>query len=356
MPDAQRPGAGPAWCFPIPARSVYVGRRSNSQAPELLDPALTSLFTPPIVLTGDRLASPPPPGPGARLILGIDSGSNLPDVDARAFDILLTRTTGAPAPWVSSADPEADAAEVLDAAAANPAATAVLLQVLRIGEGMPVEAALHLESLAYSTLLGGEAFRRWRAGVPNRGRRGGAEPVRLERQGDALHIVLDDPSNRNAISAALRDGLVDALTLPLLDPDLSLVELTGAGPVFCSGGHLDEFGLAQDLAAAHLIRVRQSPARLVHRLGERLTARVHGAAIGGGLEIAAAAARLEARPGTRFRLPEIRMGLIPGAGGTMSLPRRIGRHRTAFMALTGRALDTETALAWGLIDGLWGPP
>jgi enoyl-CoA hydratase/carnithine racemase len=57
-----------------------------------------------------------------------------------------------------------------------------------------------------------------------------------------------------------------------------------------------------------------------------------------------------ARPATTFRLPEVRMGLLPGAGGTASLPRRMGRRRTAFLALSGDALPVETALRWGLVD------
>jgi enoyl-CoA hydratase/carnithine racemase len=66
----------------------------------------------------------------------------------------------------------------------------------------------------------------------------------------------------------------------------------------------------------------------------------------------AAAARVTARPGTTFRLPEVGMGLIPGAGGTATIPRRIGRHRAAWMALSGREIDLETALAWGLVDAV----
>ena len=60
--------------------------------------------------------------------------------------------------------------------------------------------------------------------------------------------------------------------------------------------------------------------------------------------------RVVAAPSTRIRLPEVGFGLVPGAGGTVSLPRRIGRHRTAFLGLTGATIDTETAHRWGLVD------
>jgi enoyl-CoA hydratase/carnithine racemase len=79
---------------------------------------------------------------------------------------------------------------------------------------------------------------------------------------------------------------------------------------------------------------------------------VHGACVGAGVELPAFASRVVADPGARFRLPEVAMGLVPGAGGTVSLPRRIGRQRTCRLALTGEWLDAETALRWGLVDEL----
>jgi enoyl-CoA hydratase/carnithine racemase len=96
----------------------------------------------------------------------------------------------------------------------------------------------------------------------------------------------------------------------------------------------------------------RSPARLLAGMAERVQVELHGACIGAGIELAAFARRVVARPDTRIHLPEIRMGLIPGAGGTASLPRRIGRQRTAFLALSGRWVDAETARAWGLVDAL----
>jgi enoyl-CoA hydratase/carnithine racemase len=128
------------------------------------------------------------------------------------------------------------------------------------------------------------------------------------------------------------------------------VVLCGEGPSFSAGGDLDEFGAAADVGWAHLIRTARSPVRGVHDLGGRITARVHGACVGAGIEVSAAAARLVARPGARFRLPEVSMGLIPGAGGTASIPRRIGRHRACYMAISGDDIDLGTALAWGLVD------
>jgi enoyl-CoA hydratase/carnithine racemase len=81
-----------------------------------------------------------------------------------------------------------------------------------------------------------------------------------------------------------------------------------------------------------------------------VTVVVHGTAAGSGVELAAFAGRVVAHPEARFVLPELGLGLVPGAGGTVSLTRRIGRHRTAWMALTGRAIDVPTARSWGLVD------
>jgi enoyl-CoA hydratase/carnithine racemase len=88
----------------------------------------------------------------------------------------------------------------------------------------------------------------------------------------------------------------------------------------------------------------------VHELRDRITFIVHGACIGAGVEIPAFAGRVVARSDATFRLPELGMGLVPGAGGTVSIPRRIGRERFRTMALTGEMIDAATALSWGLVD------
>ena len=84
----------------------------------------------------------------------------------------------------------------------------------------------------------------------------------------------------------------------------------------------------------------------------KVVAFVHGACVGSGIELPAFAARVVAAPDTRIWLPELSLGLVPGAGGTVSLPARIGRHRTALLALTGTPIDAPTARSWGLVDEL----
>jgi enoyl-CoA hydratase/carnithine racemase len=152
------------------------------------------------------------------------------------------------------------------------------------------------------------------------------------------------------VDVGVRDGLVAAFDLAARDPAVTRVELRGEGPDFCSGGDLDEFGTTPDPATAHLVRSSRSPARALGRIHQPTTAFVQGAAIGAGIELAALCGRVVATANTRFRLPEIAMGLIPGAGGTATIPRRIGPELTAWMALTGVTVDVATAQRWGLVD------
>jgi enoyl-CoA hydratase/carnithine racemase len=166
-----------------------------------------------------------------------------------------------------------------------------------------------------------------------------------------LSVVLARPARRNAVDAAMRDALVEALSIAELDSTLRVV-LRGDGPCFSAGGDLDEFGSATDPAAAHLVRVQASAGAVLHRIRDRVRVRVHGACFGAGVELPAFAGHVVAAVGTTFVLPEVAMGLLPGAGGTVSIPRRIGRHRTLWLALSGAPLDASVALAWGLVDEL----
>jgi enoyl-CoA hydratase/carnithine racemase len=222
--------------------------------------------------------------------------------------------------------------------------------VLGTGEGLAAEAA------AYSLLLGGSEFGRW---LGQRGaarpRTPAAEPVLVRRDGARLSIVLNVPERRNAFSAAVREALLDAVLLAEADETIESVELSGAGPAFCSGGDLDEFGTATDLVAAWLVRLSRAPWRVIDRIASKVTVHAHGACVGAGTEIAAYAGRVVAAPDAFFALPEVRMGLVPGAGGSVSVVRRIGRHRAAWLMLTSERLPAPTALRWGLVDEI-APP
>lgn len=247
---------------------------------------------------------------------------------------------------------EAEAAPVLAAAARCPLAATVLAQLLRLGERLALSDALVAESLAYSTLQAGPEFAAWRSGRPGRARTqaGSGPAVLARREGDRLSLVLNRPERHNAFSAEMRDALAEALGVAVSDPSLAEIVLSGAGPSFSSGGDLEEFGSLPDPATAHLIRCTRNVARLLAACAERTRAVVHGACVGAGVELPAFAGRVVARPDAFFELPELALGLVPGAGGTVSLPRRIGRQRTAWLALSGARIDAETAKRWGLVD------
>lgn len=172
----------------------------------------------------------------------------------------------------------------------------------------------------------------------------------MERDRNRLDIRLTRPEKHNAFSRAMRDGVSEALQLALADPSIEEVVLSGEGDSFCSGGDLDEFGSFPDPAEAHVIRTTRSPALLLSRLGDRARVEVHGACIGAGAELPAFTKHVIASEDAFFQLPEVGLGLVPGAGGTASLPRRIGRQRTAWLGLSGARIDARTALDWGLVD------
>lgn len=265
--------------------------------------------------------------------------------------IALGAVSGGEGP--SAADVVVDADDlptVLARIEATPIAAASLAVLLRSAPAADVEVGLAAESAVYSMLQDGPEFHAWRATAPHLPLVDEGPAVRVERDDHHLTVTLDRPHRHNAISSGLRDELAAALQLALVDDSLHRVTLRGSGPSFSSGGDLGEFGSRPDPASAHITRLARSPGRLVHLLGERLTVVVHGATLGGGIETAAFAHRVVARPDTRIGLPELELGLIPGAGGTVSLPRRIGRQRTALLVLRGGTIDAATALQWGLVD------
>lgn len=246
---------------------------------------------------------------------------------------------------------EADLSVLAHAILAQPHAAAALVQVLRLSEQMSPSDALNVESLAYAMLQGSADHARWKLSRTI-GPALAAGRVALVRGHESLAITLDRAHAANAIDRPMRDGLREALTLAAIDPGLRRVVLRARGKAFSVGADLDEFGTTNDPATAHAIRMATLPASAAIACADRLEARIDGACVGAGLELAAFATRITATPRSWFQLPELAMGIIPGAGGCVSIPRRIGRQRAALMMLSGRRIGARQALAGGLIDAI----
>jgi enoyl-CoA hydratase/carnithine racemase len=306
--------------------------------------------------------------PLAHDTLGLHAGGGCVVTDLRqartknAETDALARLTCVLVAVAESSDPQTDAFDVVvpdeaEAAAvaavvdAHPIAATALALLLRGTERRSVTDGLIAESAIYSALQGGPEFRAWlEARTPHPGRVQPEPTVRVTRADDTLHITLNRPDVRNAYNAATRDALLEALTIATSDGSVRSIAIDGAGEAFCSGGDIDEFGSLADPASAHLLRLARSVAHTLHELRGRTTVYVHGACVGAGIELPAFAGRIVASNDARFWLPEVSMGLVPGAGGTVSIPRRIGRQRAAWMAITGARIDAATALDWGLVD------
>lgn len=301
----------------------------------------------PLVFVDLRDATTPvaPPRTTA-VVIGLGRGA-----DPQAVDCALVEGPAEHRAEVSVPDLAVACARIETAVAASPRAAATLTGLLRCTASLPVDAGLVAESLAYSMLLAGAEFRTWRRGTARREIPPTAEPpVLLSRDGGTLRVMLNRPGRHNAFDRGMRDGLADAFDLAGHDDTITAVEVRGAGSSFCSGGDLDEFGASTDVTTAHLVRLERSVAGRLERCRDRVHVTVQGACIGAGIEIPSFAQRVTARPDAFFQLPELAMGLVPGAGGTVGITRRIGRWRTAYFALTGDRLDRDTAVAWGLVD------
>ncbi|WP_046317074.1 enoyl-CoA hydratase/isomerase family protein [Mycobacterium sp. UM_Kg1] len=295
--------------------------------------------------------------PGAGIIVATGTGLGTPHaqrwLERAAFTLSEADTDDRRVITVASVSEAL--ADLADRCRRRPHAAAICDDVLRaVDTAAPASAGLITESLAYSVLQAGPEFADWLAARGPADSPQAAEPMLLDRDGDTLRLRFNRPLRHNAFDNATRAVLLDGLAVAAADPAIDEVVLSGIGPSFCSGGDLAEFGGFTDVPSAHLARTRHSPAlaldALTGRLGARCRAEIHGRVLGSGLEMAAFCGWVRADPGTVLGLPELNLGLIPGAGGTVSVTRRIGRWRTAYLVLSGRTIDAQTALRWGLVD------
>jgi len=167
----------------------------------------------------------------------------------------------------------------------------------------------------------------------------------LTRVGDIAMLTLDSPPV-NALSENIRNGLRSGVEAAAADPAVKAVVLICAGRTFIAGADIADFGKPPKGASMPEIQaaIEGGPKPVI--------AAVHGTALGGGFEVALMCHYRVAVPSAKFGLPEIKLGLIPGAGGTQRLPRLIGVEAALDVILSGTPFGARRALEWGVVDAL----
>ncbi|PMR77461.1 enoyl-CoA hydratase/isomerase family protein [Billgrantia endophytica] len=170
-------------------------------------------------------------------------------------------------------------------------------------------------------------------------------PIDYRRHDDIGVITIDNPPV-NALGQAVRLGLVEAVTRGTEDRQARILVLVAKGRTFIAGADIREFGKPPQapLLPDVIAHLEASPKPIVVAL--------HGTALGGGLEVALGCQLRVALPGTRVGLPEVKLGLLPGAGGTQRLPRLVGIEAALDLITSGRFASTEEALSLGVIDAI----
>jgi len=167
----------------------------------------------------------------------------------------------------------------------------------------------------------------------------------LSKEGEIAVLTLNSPPV-NALSAPVRDGLADGFKQAIADPGVKAIVLICDGKTFIAGADISEFGKAPKGASLFDVQaaMENSPKPVI--------AAIHGTALGGGLEVALCAHYRVAVPSARCGLPEVNIGLLPGAGGTQRLPRIVGPEAALDMVTSGKHVPAKKCLEVGLIDAL----
>src|SRR5262245_53706078 len=170
-----------------------------------------------------------------------------------------------------------------------------------------------------------------------------SKSVDLDRRGRVAVLTVNNPPV-NALSQHVRQGLRDGVGQAIADPAVSAIVITCGGRTFIAGADITEFGKPPQAPSLHdvLDLIESSPKPVI--------AAVHGTALGGGLEVTLACHYRVGVKDARFGLPEVKLGLLPGAGGTQRLPRVVGVEKALGMMVSGDPIRADDALKTGLID------
>lgn len=172
---------------------------------------------------------------------------------------------------------------------------------------------------------------------------------------EILQLTLNRPEALNALNDDLMKNLYDTLLAVQTDPAIKAILITGQGKAFCAGADINHLAKLNGKAGVSFARYGQKVFRLLEQLGKPSLAAINGFALGGGCELAMAATIRIAAASAQFGQPEVKLGVIPGFGGTQRLSRLIGKGRALDLCLTGRTIKAEEALNWGLVTEVVGP-
>lgn len=164
-----------------------------------------------------------------------------------------------------------------------------------------------------------------------------------------LQITLNRPERLNALSAEMINELQDVLHVSATDSTVKALLITGAGKAFCAGADIKQLAELTAQQGVAFAQQGQETFKLFARLGKPSLAAINGYAFGGGCELIAATTLRIAADTAQFGQPEVKLGVIPGYGGTQRLARLIGKGRAMDLCLTGRTIKAEDALVWGLV-------
>lgn len=177
-----------------------------------------------------------------------------------------------------------------------------------------------------------------------------AEFATIERDGAVATVAIARPERRNALNVQVKRELVDALQAAFADDAVAVVVLTGRGGYFVAGTDIGEM---RDMRPLDHLRLGTGDLfQVVRQAPKPVIAAVEGYALGGGCELALACDLIVAAEDARFGQPEIRVGIMPGAGGTQRLLRAAGRYKAALWALTGEPIPAAEAYAANLVSRL----
>ncbi|HEX5706021.1 MAG TPA: enoyl-CoA hydratase-related protein [Pyrinomonadaceae bacterium] len=176
-----------------------------------------------------------------------------------------------------------------------------------------------------------------------------------ERGGELARVTLARPARRNALTRAMVERLAEIFAAIATRRDLRAVVLCGEGETFCAGTDIEELSSLDEEGARRAAERGQRVCELIETCGAAVVAAVQGAASGGGCELVLACHMRVAATDARFTLPELRLGVIPGYGGTQRLARETSRPRALAAMLAGEGLDADEALRRGLVNRVVAP-